>query len=146
MITKTRLLLIGSGEGIQPTIQHAHTLHRAADVNWQLLVLLGGADAFSFRPRPSTILVPGMPDGVIACEPTLEEFGIASRLASTAGLPGCHDGDVTELAAMWLESLTPEVLAQTRLVVAGPAETMNAATKVAERFGVPLDDAGLTRS
>lgn len=133
-----RLLLIGSGEGIEPTIQQAHTLHRAADVQWQLLVLLGATETFPFRPRPSTILVPGMPDGVIACAPTLEEFGIASRLASTAGLPGCYDGDVMELAAIWLQSLTPEVLARTQLVAAGPSEAVNAATRVAERFGLRL--------
>jgi dihydroorotate dehydrogenase electron transfer subunit len=131
-----RLLLIGSGEGIQPTIQRAQALHGAGDENEPLLVLLGASDTFPFRPRPSTILVPGIPDGVIACAPTLEEFGIASRLASTAGLPGCYDGDVTELAAAWLESLPPGVLAEVQLVVAGPAETVTAATRVAERFGL----------
>jgi dihydroorotate dehydrogenase electron transfer subunit len=139
--TRTRLLLIGSGDGVQPTIQHAHTLHGAANVSWQLLVLLGGADEFPFRLRPSTILVPGMPDGVIACEPTLEEFGIASRLASTGGLPGCYDGDVIELAARWLESLPPQALAETRLVVAGSSETVAAATSIAKRFGVPIASA-----
>ena len=136
MSTRPRLLLIGSGEGIQPTIQQAQALHGAADENGPLLVLLGAPDTFPFRPRPSTILVPGIPDGVIACAPTLEEFGIASRLASTAGLPGCYDGDVTELAAAWLESLPPGMLAEVQLIVAGPTETVTAATRVAERFGL----------
>jgi dihydroorotate dehydrogenase electron transfer subunit len=131
------LVLIGSDADVPPAIQLAQSLHRDAAANWQLLVLLG-ADTFSFRARPSTILLPGMPDGVIACAPMLDEFGIASRLASTAGLPGCYDGDVMELAERWLESLPPEVLARTQLVVAGPAARMSAATRVAQRFGVPI--------
>jgi dihydroorotate dehydrogenase electron transfer subunit len=71
----------------------------------RLIVLFGADDTFPFRPRPSTILVPGMPAGVIASIPALEEVGIASRLASTAGLPGCYDGTVTELAELWLRAV-----------------------------------------
>jgi dihydroorotate dehydrogenase electron transfer subunit len=73
-----------------------------------LLVLLGADTTFSFKPRPSTILVPCIPAGVIACVPQLDEFGIASRLASPLGLPGCHDGSVIELAELWLTSYLRE--------------------------------------
>ena len=101
-------LLIATDAGYYPTLRLATKLHRADELPpWPLLVLFGADAAFAFRPRPSTILVPGMPDGVIACVPALEEFGVASRLASTAGLPGCHEGEVTELAALWLQSLEP---------------------------------------
>jgi dihydroorotate dehydrogenase electron transfer subunit len=99
-----------------------------------LLVLLGSADSFSFRPRPSTILVPGMPAGVIAAVPSLEEFGIASRLASEAGLPGCYDGAVTELAELFLQSLEPTERAQTDVSVAGPDAVIAAAEELGRRM------------
>jgi dihydroorotate dehydrogenase electron transfer subunit len=78
-------VLIGTGAGYSPLVRAA--LQHPADAS-RLLVLFGADDSFPFRPRPSTILVPGMPAGVIASIPPLEEVGIASRLASTAGLPG----------------------------------------------------------
>src|SRR5687767_15838245 len=92
-------LLIANSAGYDQIVRAAMALGEAQSAR---AVVLFGAEAFAFRPRPSTILVPHMPAGVIACVPALEEFGIASRLASTAGLPGCFDGTVTELAAHWL--------------------------------------------
>jgi len=60
------------------------------------LLAAAGADAarrFRFRSalRPSTIVLPGMPDGVIACMPLLDDWGVPSRLATLAGFPGCFD-------------------------------------------------------
>ena len=56
--------------------------------DWKPLVLMGSEIPFPFRARPSTILVPGMPEGVIACMPLLDEWGVPSRLASLAGYRG----------------------------------------------------------
>lgn len=95
-----RTLVIGEGAGIGPAIHFAER-NRAK----RLLVLLGSETPFPFRPRPSVIVVPGIPTGVIACMPLLEEWGIASRLASTLDLPGCYEGTATALADLWLSSL-----------------------------------------
>src|ERR1700730_14878217 len=84
------------------------------------LVLLGSDTPFPFRPRPSVIVVPGIPTGVIACMPLLEEWGIASRLASTADLPGCFDGTVTDLADAWLSSLSPTDISEVEVFACGP--------------------------
>src|SRR5579859_3685046 len=105
-----RTLVIGEGAGIGPAIHFAER-NRAK----RLLVLLGSETPFPFRPRPSVIVVPGIPAGVIACMPLLEEWGIASRLASTLDLPGCFDGSVTALAEAWLGSLTPSELAEVEI-------------------------------
>ena len=72
---------------------------------WKPLVLMGSELPFPFRARPSTILVPGMPDEAIGCMPLLDEWGVPSRLATLAGFAGCFDGYVTELARAWLRSL-----------------------------------------
>ena len=42
--------------------------------------------------------------------PMLDEWGVASRLASKSDFPGCFDGFVTELADAWLASLGPAEL------------------------------------
>jgi dihydroorotate dehydrogenase electron transfer subunit len=101
-------------------------------------VLLGSDAPFPFRPRPSVIVVPGIPTGVIACMPLLEEWGIASRLASTADLPGCFEGTVTELADAWLSSLGPTDLAEVEIFSRGPAPMLEATANLARRYGVPL--------
>jgi dihydroorotate dehydrogenase electron transfer subunit len=109
-------LLIGTDSEQAAVIRTANEMHRS-DPSTPLLVLIGSAGAFSFKPRPSTILVPGMLPGVIAAVPSLEEFGIASRLASEIGLPGCYDGTVNELAERWLEALDPVMRAQTQVTI-----------------------------
>ena len=106
---RPRTLVIGEAAGIGPAIQF---VERRRGMSWRPLVLLGADTPFPFRPRPSVIVVPGIPTGVIACMPLLEEWGIASRLASTLDLPGCFEGAVGTLADVWLASLNDEELAQ----------------------------------
>ena len=130
-------LLIGSDSGYAALIRAANDMHQA-DARSPLLVLFGSDSAFSFRPRPSTILVPGMPVGVIAAIPVLEEFGIASRLASPLGLPGCYDGTVTELAEAWLQSANSAAREGMYLAVAGPDSTIAATEELARRLGVTV--------
>lgn len=134
---RPRALLVGGGVGIPPMIFLAETLLDRSDAAWQPLVLMGSEVPFPFRTRPSTILVPGMPDGTIACMPLLEEWGIPSRLASLAGYAGCYDGYVSDLAAHWLSALDQDVLAQTELFACGPTPMLAAIAAVARRFGVP---------
>ncbi|MBL8266094.1 MAG: hypothetical protein JNL55_06925, partial [Steroidobacter sp.] len=130
-------LLIGTDSAQAAVLRTANELH-FADPRAPLLVLLGSAAAFSFRPRPSTILVPGMPDGVIAAVPSLEEFGIASRLASELGLPGCYDGTVLELAEAWLHAIEPALREQTQITAAGPDDFVNSAEELGRKLGVPV--------
>jgi dihydroorotate dehydrogenase electron transfer subunit len=101
------------------------------------LVLLGSDTPFPFRPRPSVIIVPGIPTGVIACMPLLEEWDIASRLASTADLPGCFEGTVTALAEAWLSSLSPTDLSDLEIFARGPTLMLDATSNLARRYDVP---------
>lgn len=134
---RPRTLLIGGGVGIPPMVFLAETLAAAADRHWQPLALFGSEIPFPFKTRPSTILVPGMPAGTIAAMPLLEEWGIASRLASRAGYPGCFDGFVTELAAAYLQTLNADARAELELFACGPTPMLRAAAAVARNFGVP---------
>ncbi len=86
---RPRTLLVGGGVGIPPMVFLAESLKaRRDEAPWQPLVLMGSEIEFPFRARPSQILVPGVPNEAIACMPLLDDWGIASRLASFGGLPG----------------------------------------------------------
>jgi len=134
---RPKTLLVGGGVGIPPMVFLAESLKERNDAAWQPLVLMGSEIPFPFHTRPSTILLPGVPNGVIACMPLLDGWGVPSRLASLAGFPGCFDGYVTDLAAAWLSSLDPVALAQVELFACGPTPMLQATAKVARRFGVP---------
>jgi dihydroorotate dehydrogenase electron transfer subunit len=134
---RPRTLLIGGGVGIPPMVFLAERLRGRSDVSWKPLVLMGSEIPFPFRTRPSSIIVPGIPTSAIACMPMLEEWGIASRLASKADYPGCFDGFVTALADAWLASLGPAELAEVEIFSCGPTPMLEATAKVARRYGVP---------
>lgn len=147
---RPRPVLIGGGVGIPPMIFLADRLRaepplRTAPAGasapgsgrYKPLVLMGSEVPFPFRTRPSSIIVAGIPTGTIACMPLLDEWGIASRLASRAGYPGCYEGFVTELADEWLRTLGPTELAEVELFACGPIPMLAAAAAVARRYGVP---------
>lgn len=134
---RPRTLLVGGGVGIPPMVFLAESLKERTDAEWKPLVLMGSEIPFPFQTRPSTILVPGIPDGVIACMPLLDGWNVPSRLATLAGFPGCFDGYVTDLAAAWLSSLDERVLAEVEMFACGPTPMLQATARVARRFGVP---------
>lgn len=134
---RPRTLLIGGGVGIPPMIFLAESLLTDRRAAWKPLVLMGSEIPFPFRAKPSTILVPGIPDGVIACMPLLDEWGIPSRLASLQDYPGCFSGYVTELATMWLDSLDRAALDQVEIFACGPTPMLETIATIAKKFAVP---------
>lgn len=137
---RPRTLLIGGGVGIPPMVFLAQRLwgsSSSSDTPWKPLVLMGSEIPFPFRTRPSSIIVPGIPAGAIACMPLLEEWGVPSRLASKADFPGCFAGFVTELADAWLGSLGPAELAEVEIFSCGPTPMLEATAQLARRYGVP---------
>jgi dihydroorotate dehydrogenase electron transfer subunit len=139
---RPRTLLIGGGVGIPPMVFLAERLHQAALAPgaasaWKPLVLMGSEIPFPFRPKPSKLIVPGIPAGTIACMPLLEEWGVPSRLASRADFPGCFPGFVTELADEWLASLESRQLAEVEMFACGPTPMLEASAKLARRYAVP---------
>lgn len=136
-IERPRTLLVGGGVGIPPMVFLAERLRDRTDADWKPLVLMGSEIPFPFRTRPSQIMVAGMPVATIACMPLLDEWNIASRLASRSGFPGCYDGFVTQLAQAWLASLGSEQLAEVEIFACGPTPMLEATAKVARQYRVP---------
>ena len=132
---RSRPLLIGGGVGMPPMIFLAEVLR--SDPIFQPLVILGSEVPFPFNPRPSQILTPEMPEGVIACMPLLDDWGIVSRLTSMRDMPGCYQGLVTELAKHWLSSLDRERLDQVEIFSCGPHPMLAAVSKLAAEFDLP---------
>jgi dihydroorotate dehydrogenase electron transfer subunit len=134
---RPRPVLIGGGVGIPPMVFLADRLRAEPAGRYKPLVLMGSEIPFPFRTRPSAIVVAGMPTATIACMPLLDEWGIASRLATRAGFPGCYEGFVTELADEWLRSLEGPQLSEVELFACGPTPMLAATAAVARRYGVP---------
>ncbi|MCC6201424.1 MAG: dihydroorotate dehydrogenase electron transfer subunit [Gammaproteobacteria bacterium] len=135
---RKRPLLLGGGVGIPPMIglvEHIRTVAPAA----QPLLCMGSEVPFPFTPRPSAILVPGLPADVIAAMPLLEDWRIPSRLASSQGFAGCFQGLVTELAGCWLEGLTEGARAEVELFACGPTPMLRAVQQLAARFDLPCE-------
>jgi dihydroorotate dehydrogenase electron transfer subunit len=120
-----------------PMVFLAETLRDRSTDGFQPFAILGSELPFPFRPRPSTIVIPGMPDGVIACMPLLDEWGVSSRLTSKSGFPGCFDGYVTDLARVWLQQLDTAVRAQIEIFSCGPTPMLRAVAALAREFDLP---------
>ena len=132
---RARPLLIGGGVGIPPLVFLADHLRGVAGAS--PLVLMGSEVPFPFSVRPSRILVDGLPPEVIACMPLLEDWGIASRLASGGDLRGCFHGHVTELARRWLESLDRRERAAVEIFACGPRAMLRAVAALARQYKLP---------
>jgi dihydroorotate dehydrogenase electron transfer subunit len=133
--SRPRTLLLGGGVGIPPMVFLADMLRGEAD--WQPLVLMGSEVPFPFSARPSRILVPGIPEGVIAAMPLLDDWGVPSRLASLQGYPGCYEGYITGLARRWLESLNDSQRTEVSMFACGPHPMLAACARLAGEFGLP---------
>jgi dihydroorotate dehydrogenase electron transfer subunit len=130
-----RPLLLGGGVGMPPIIFLAEELRRS---DRQPLVILGSEVPFPFRARPSSILVPGVPDGVIGTMPLLEDWNIPCRLATRKGYPGCFDGYLTDLAHHWLAALSATQRAEVGLYACGPHPMLTAVVELAKTFSLPV--------
>jgi len=133
--SRPRTLLLGGGVGIPPMVFLADTLR--GDPHWQPLVLMGSEVPFPFNARPSAILVPGMPEAVIATMPLLDDWGVPGRLASLQGYPGCFEGYITDLARTWLDALDKTQRAEVSVFACGPRPMLVACAALAREYGLP---------
>ena len=130
-----RPLLIGGGVGMPPMVFIAESIK---GTDRQPFVVLGSEVPFPFAPRPSQFLLPGIPEGVIAAMPLLEDWGIPSRLSSLQGYAGCHHGYVTDLGRCWLEGLSSQQLAEVGVYACGPHPMLEAVVDLARVYGLPV--------
>ena len=128
-----RYILIGGGVGIPPMIFAADQLNKKADC----VVFAGSEVEFPFALKPSTTILPGISGNTILSITSLEERGIACRLASNAGLYGCYDGHVPHLACDYLAALSDKERARCVLLSCGPHPMLHAVAAVGRQFDLP---------
>ncbi len=131
---RKRYLLIGGGVGIPPMIFAADTLHRSAG---DAVLFAGSEVEFPFALQPSTMLLPGIDGNAILAITSLEERGIASRLASNAGLYGCFEGHVPDLARRYLQALPAEERQRCVLLSCGPHPMLHAVARLGREMALP---------
>lgn len=129
-------VLIGGGVGIPPLVFLAEHLHAGKAAERRSIAFFGSELPFPFKLRPSTSIVPGLPPAVIACMPLLEDWGVPCRLASFGQFPGCYEGYVTDLAALYLETLDPAARGRVEIFSCGPTVMLQAVARLARRFDV----------
>ena len=133
---RKRPLLIGGGVGIPPMVFLAEYLKRNIP-NLLPLAIMGSEIPFPFNARPSQIMVSGIPEGVIACMPLLDDWGIASRLCSLRDYAGCYAGYVTDLARYWLDHLPGTARDEVEIFSCGPTPMLQAVAALAREYGLP---------
>lgn len=132
---RPRTLLIGGGVGMPPMVFAAQQLH--IDSHFKPFAILGSEVPFPFRPQPSRILIPEMPDGVIASMPLLDDWGVPGRLTSQRDFAGCYQGFVTDLAKHWLDSLDRKNRELVEIFACGPHPMLAAVAALALEFDLP---------
>jgi len=132
---RPRTLLLGGGVGIPPMVFLADRLRK--DSHWQPMVLMGSEVPFPFNAQPSRFIVPGMPEGIIATMPLLEDWGVPGRLASQQDYPGCYQGYITDLARLWLDGLNAEAHARVSMFACGPHPMLAATAALAREYDLP---------
>jgi dihydroorotate dehydrogenase electron transfer subunit len=132
---RPRTLLLGGGVGIPPMVFLADRLRK--DARWQPVVFMGSEAPFPFNAQPSRFILPGMPEGVIAAMPLLEDWGVPSRLASLQDYPGCYEGYITGLARLWLDKLNAEERTKVSLFACGPHPMLAATAALAREYDIP---------
>jgi len=132
---RPRRLLLGGGVGMPPMIFLAAQLKQDSDS--QTLVLLGSEVPFPFTQKPSQIMIPGIPEGVIGTMPLLEDLGIPARLASLQGYPGCFEGYITGLASCWLDALSTGQRQEVEIFACGPHPMLEAVAALARQYQLP---------
>jgi len=132
---RPRPLLIGGGVGMPPMIFLADSLRGMA--GYKPFVILGSEVPFPFQPQPSQFIIPGLPPGVIAAMPLLDDWGVPSRLASLQGYAGCFQGYVTDLARAWLQTLDADALAEVEVFACGPHPMLVAVAALAQDLDLP---------
>ena len=132
--TRPRLLALGGGVGIPPMIFLADQVRSRPEL--VPLVLMGSEVPFPFDLVASRLDVPGISPATHAVS-LLERWGVPSRLASNAGLPGAHRGFITDLARGWLEALPATAQREVQVFACGPAPMLEAVAKLAREFDLP---------
>ena len=132
LTNKKTPLLIGGGVGMPPMIAIAQQMK---DTDHDPFVILGSEVPFPFTPELSKM---GNPCPKAShTMPQLEEWNVACRLASLQDYEGVFKGYVTDLARVYLDTLSAVELAQVEVYSCGPHPMLEAVANLAKEYSLP---------
>jgi len=118
--------------GMPPMIAIAQNIK---DSDYQPFAILGSEVPFPFDAQVAS---DGKDyQGATHTMPLLEEWNVACRLASLQGYEGVFKGYVTDLAKVYLDSLSADELAQVEVYSCGPHPMLEAVAKLAKEYNLP---------
>ncbi|MDX8397914.1 MAG: dihydroorotate dehydrogenase electron transfer subunit [Mariprofundaceae bacterium] len=129
-----RYVCIGGGVGIPPMIFAADDLIARGG---QPIVFAGSEVEFPFALKPSTFMLPGVTGNTTLTITSLEERGVPCRLASNAGLYGCYEGHVPDLAREYLLALSQAERQRCVLLSCGPHPMLHAVARLGRELNIP---------
>jgi len=132
MTNKKRPLLIGGGVGMPPMVAIAQSIKNS---DYQPFAILGSEVPFPFDEK----LAENGKDyqGATHTMPELEDWGVECRLASLQNYEGVYQGYVTDLAKVYLDSLSADELAQVEVYSCGPHPMLEAVANLAKEYNLP---------
>ena len=120
---KINPLLIADELGLPSIIFLAEKIKSISKLQPLVFLCSSEKTSFPFTPVPSQFVVSNFPMGVLAACPMLEDKGIPSRLISEKLMPGCFDGNMTELLRELPDAFFDE--AEIEVFVAGKKEILD---------------------
>ena len=73
------------------------------------IAMLASQTSYPFILKPARYLMPEMPPEAMGACTLLEDWQVQNRLASQLGLPGCFEGDISDLFLYWVEAMQQDV-------------------------------------
>jgi dihydroorotate dehydrogenase electron transfer subunit len=126
-----RPLLIGGGVGMPPMVAIAQKIKHT---DYQPFVILGSEVAFPFEAKLADNTQNYQ--GATYTMAELERWGIEARLASLQNITGVFKGYVTDLARVYLDTLTPEQLQEVEIYACGPHPMLVAVAELAKEYNL----------
>ena len=127
-------LLIGEGDGISPLIFLADEIKKTS--KQKPIVFFSSNKTFPFKYSPSKYILKDFRPDVIASLDFFESMGFVSRLASEQYLPGCYNGNVTDLAEEWIKTLDLKQVENINIYACGTKKMLKNVSIIAKKYNI----------
>lgn len=136
------LLFLGSGLHIANIFYLAK--QRSAQLNayhgekkGQTLALLHHHQPFPFQVKPALFMTQHLPPEAIGCSTLLEDRKITNRLANELGIPGCFEGDLSQLFDYWLQQTNQNTdhCESWHIIICAPSDIEKKCLTVSQPYG-----------
>lgn len=127
-------LLVGEGLGISPLIFLADEIKKTT--KQKPILFFGSNDTFPYKYSPSKYIMKDFHPAVTASPNFIESMGFVSRLASKKNIPGCYNGNVTDLVEDWIKTLDLGQIKRTNIYACGTKKMLKNISIIARKYKI----------